>query len=266
MFNKLHLILTLGLFLFLFPSTANAQVVINEILPNHSSGEDWVELYSAVDTDISGWILDDLNITDMATIPPNTMIGPSTNSFYTVDVGTRLNQDSDTVYLYTPAKASLIDSYAYTGTPSIDVSLGRYPDGQTWGQCAPTKNMLNSNCTFPSPSPSPTSTSTPTPTPISTPAPTPIPTKTPTPKPSPTEVYENINTQEENQTAVLGLREELSEPSPSPLGQGVSEKKFPLAAILLIVGGLIIMGGAGFTLFRKMKAEGYNNSQNEEIT
>ena len=118
----------------------------------------------------------------------------------------------------------------------------------------------------------PTSTPTPTPTPTSTPTPTPTstPTKTPTPKPSPkpslTESSENVDIQEEQQSEVLGLREGLSEPSPSPLVQGVSEKKFPLAAILLIVGGLIIMGGAGFTLFRKMKGEDYNSNQNEENT
>jgi len=115
-----------------------------------------------------------------------------------------------------------------------------------------------------SPTPVPTSTPIVTPTPTITPLPTPTPKISP--KPSPTKISENTDTQEENQNAVLGLREGLSEPSPSPLVQGVSEKKFPVAAILLIVGGLIIMGGAGFTLFRKMKAEGYNNSENEEIT
>ena len=56
---KCKLIIFIIFLFFVFPQKISAQVVINEFLPNHSSGVDWVELYSATDIDISGWILKD---------------------------------------------------------------------------------------------------------------------------------------------------------------------------------------------------------------
>jgi len=265
MSNKLPFILLVEFLFFLSPSIANAQVIINEFLPNHSSGDDWVELYSPIDLDISGWILDDEGTaTDMANIPAGTFIGPSTSSFYTIDVGTRLNQDEDTVYLYTPSRGSVVDSRAYSGTPGTDVSIGRFPDGVTWGLCTPTKNTSNSSCTFPTPSPTPTPTptSTPTLTPTSTPTktPTPTPTKTPTPKPSPKEEIV-LESQTSSNDQVLGLKEQLKTPEPEE--EETPKKKFPVFPVILIIVGAGLMGFAGYSLFKKMKTEGYNNQSEE---
>lgn len=154
----------------------------------------------------------------------------------------------------------------YPGPGYYKIKVRRYTSQSVYTFSDPYDIQITYNPTTPTPTSTPVPTSTPTSTPTPMPTPTKAPIPKPSPKPSPTEISESIDTQEEKRSDVLGLREGLSEPSPSPLVQGASEKKFPLAAILLIVGGLIIMGGAGFTLFRKIKAEGYNNSQNEETT
>jgi len=86
-------------------------------------------------------------------------------TFYTVGVGDRLNKNSDTIYLYLPAKGTPVDSYSYTTNPGTDVSFGRFPDGQTWNICTPTKNTSNAGCS----AMTPTSTPTPSPTPTASP-------------------------------------------------------------------------------------------------
>ena len=246
-----------------FPKIVNAQVVINEMLANHSTGEDWVELYSPVDVDISGWVLDDEAASDMATIPPGTSIGPSSNGFYTVDVGTRLNQSEDTISLYTPGKSTLVDSYNYQSNPGTDISFGRYPDGQSWGICTSTKNSSNSNCSFPTPTPTSTPQSTNTPLPTKTPTPTPAPTKTPMPTPKitpkatikPTATSSSSSTPEST-GSVLGETQEIGlnqSPFPSPTPEPSEKKKFPVAGMFLIGGVLICIVVAGFVFYRNLK-------------
>jgi hypothetical protein len=130
-----------------FPSFISADVVINEILPNPSTGSDWVELYSDADSDISGWILDDEGTTtDIYTVPSGESVGPSSNNFYIIDSGTRLNKSGDTIYLYNSSRSE-IDSYQYSGYLGDDISFGRYPDGMVdQMKCTPTKGSANSGC------------------------------------------------------------------------------------------------------------------------
>lgn len=269
------------IFLFFSKTQAIAQVVINEFLPNPSSGNDWVEFYSVTDTDISGWVLDDEGTsTDMATIPQGTSIGPSTSQFYTVEVSNRLNQSSDTVYIYNANKVSLIDSYAYSSNPGTDISFGRYVDGQSWGTCTPTKNISNSNCTLPTPSPTPAPTPTPTTSPTSTPSPTktptPAPTKTPTPTPklSPTPTKSPKpplaqTSQTESSEVVLGIQNSPT-PSPTPEEKSVVGSWLSINRILPIVfifGGVLLVGGAVFSFVRQKRIS-YNTksgSYNEEL-
>lgn len=156
---------TILLFL-LSTNSITAQIVINEILPNPSTGSDWVELYSGADVDISGWILDDEGTsTDVYTIPSGKSIGPSSNKFYVIDSGTRLNKSGDTIYLY-DSNRSEIDSYTYSGYLGDDISFGRYPDGSVDKmKCTPTRESANSGCSEiavePTDSPDPTDTPTP---------------------------------------------------------------------------------------------------------
>lgn len=279
MFLKLFIIWIVFIFLF-FPQKVFAQVVINEFIPNPSSGNDWVELYSSTDIDISGWVLDDEGTaTDMKTIPPGISIGPSTNQFFSIEVSNRINQSSDTIYLYSVKKASLIDSYSYSNNPGADISFGRFPDAGSWGTCSPTKNAANASCTVSTPTPTssptsmptPTSSPTPTPTPIpsSTPTPTPSSTKTPTPKsptPKPTVSSTPTPTPKATTVSVSMVREisssksfkdilgtESAGPSLKPVKKSEEVKTLGanennLSKILIGLGVIILISGAGIYL------------------
>lgn len=243
------------LLLLLSTSSVNAQVVINEFLPNPTSGNDWVELYSPSDVDISGWVLDDEGTaSDMATIPQGITIGPSTSSFYVIEVSNRLNQSEDSVYLLQTSGGTQVDFKNYNYNPGTDVSFGRYPDGGVWGTCVQTKSLTNSSCTFPTPtstvSPTPVITQAPTAIPTATPTktPTPVPTKTPTPKPTKTassepEVLGEATTPEPDR----------STPTSSPLVADSTKKKFPLVPVILISSGLLMVGFAVLQLVRASK-------------
>ena len=135
--------------------SANSQVVINELLPTPSSGNDWIELFNSSEEDIniSGWILDDEGTsTNMLQVPQDTILPKkSYKLFY---VSNRLNKSGDTVYLKNGEIE--VDRFEYS-TTETDVSYGRYPDGGSdWGECTPTAESTNSNCEFP-PEPSPQS-------------------------------------------------------------------------------------------------------------
>ena len=146
------------LFFLTFPSIVNAQVVLNEIMTKPTSGNDWIELYSDTDVDISGWTIID-STSQVAEIPPGTTIGPSTSKYYIVEAGTRLNNSGDSVYLIN-GSSETSDEYSYSSNPGEDVSFGRYPDGQDWKTCAPTKESSNTGCQYIFPSATPTNTPT----------------------------------------------------------------------------------------------------------
>lgn len=267
MLSKKILITLLGFLFFVFPPKISAQVVINEFSSN--SNPEWVELYNtgSSSVDIVGWkLLDEANPAELLTAT----ISAQGYFVFERPQGWLNNSGGDTITL----KDSLDvvqDSVIYgklgsiVGTPDSDKSAGRSPNGSTtWvNNLVPTKNAAN-----PSPTPLPTETSTPasTSTLTSTPTPTSTPTKTPTPKPSPkpspTEISESTQPQEDNEVGVLGLREQLKTQEPEEEGE-TTKKKFPILPIILIILGVGFMGFAGYTLFKKMKSEGYNNQSEE---
>jgi len=119
----------------------------------------------------------------------------------------------------------------------------------------------------------PTSTPTPTPTPTLGPTSTPIPTptKTPTPTPKPTvkavvtkkpKVISTKTTSDEEESEILGLREGLEPPSPTPIPESEEKGKIPITAILFVLGGLGFMGVAGYPFLKSMKKR--YNIENEE--
>jgi len=119
----------------------------------------------------------------------------------------------------------------------------------------------------------PTSTPTPTPTPTLGPTSTPIPTptKTPTPTPKPTvkavvtkkpKVISTKTTSDEEESEILGLREGLEPPSPTPIPESEEKRKIPITAILFVLGGLGFMGVAGYPFLKSMKKR--YNIENEE--
>ena len=264
--------------LLFFPKVAFAQVVINELLPNPIDGPDWVELYNTTDEDVSlnGWILDDEGTTtNMVEIKEASI---SAKGFLVFAVGSRLNKNSDTIYLKNN-EGLTIDKYSYTEDPGSGVSFGRMPDGGDWGICfSPTKMGAN-NCFFPSPTPipSPTPTFIPTNTPTSkpqtpTPTPTPtaklsIPTSTSTPTPKSTPTLKNASAEATESGEILGEEEEATVGGFYPLeateeagkvkeatSTGKKNSKNKILGGIFIGTGLLAVFGAAFSLwYTKLK-------------
>ena len=269
---------------FLFPKSAHAQVVINEMSTATSS--DWIELYAYEDTDISGWILDDLNTsTNLETFPQGTVIGPSTNAFLVINVKDRLNNSGDIVTIFGNANQN-VDEIAYGDKGGVCIplssgSIGRIDNGNVVERFSiPTRGRSNvgatlDSCPTPTPSPSPTPTNVPTATNTPTPTPTPKPTLTPTPKPTVTPIKlptptsiglaeksdSQGNDPSQTNSLVLGLRNELAKNEESK-PSGKADKKFPLAALLLTLLGLGFLGLSTLT-FLKARKTGYNKTDEE---
>ncbi len=274
----LYLGLLIIVSLFIFVPNVSAQVVINEFSSWDASG-DWIELYSEEDVDISGWILRDTTST-MKTINSGSFIGSSTSKFFIVEVGNRLNQDGDVIKLYQGDGTSLENEVRYGdkgGVCASENSLqtsGRLPDGgaNIIRFASDTKGETNSDSTE-NPCPTPTPTSTPTSTPGPTSTPTPTPTKIPTAIPKPTvkavvtkkpKVISSKTTSDEDESEILGLREELESPSPTPIPESEEKGKIPITAVLFVLGGLGFIGVAGYPFLKSMKKR--YNIKNEEET
>lgn len=170
-------------------------MVINEFESWKSSG-DWIELYSFEDIDISGWIIRDNADSAVKRIPDGTSIGPSTNQFFVVEVGNRLNRDNDIIKLLKQDDFTIIDQIKYgivgeVCMPLENETVGRYPDSNSTVERfkIATRGFTNNDSEFdscPTPSPIPTVTATMTPTLTLTPTPKPTVTIKPTSTPKPT--------------------------------------------------------------------------------
>lgn len=247
-------------FLFLFPAVANAQVVINEFVANGDPKE-WVEFKNS-----SGsaeylknyWLDDDTDFNDDSGSSTKKLlstlnISSATYPYYEIS-GSFLNNDGDDVAIF-DSSGNLVDYYHYDSSQGSNVAMGRSPDG-TGGfyfLLTPTKGTSNSNPqTTPIPSPTPTPTSTSTPTPTSTPTSTPISTPKSTVKATPKPSSSSSSSEEGGggEEVVLGLREELSTPEPTPEEEEKMKKKFPIIAVVFIIGGVGMMGGAGYLFFK----------------
>jgi len=253
-----------AIFLFL-PEKIWAQVVINEFLPNPSSGSDWVEIYNTGSeaVNLEGWILDDEGTsTNMLEIHNATV---SAHGFLSFDVSSRLNKTEDTIYLKNQSSQE-IDSYHYGSDPGTDISLGRMPDGGSWGTCQTPTKVSSNSCVVPTPTPVPTDTpeseptDTPTPTPTPKP-PTPIPTKKPTPKPTATPTPTPTGEILEEEATPSG-----QEPTPTPevLGETTSNLSDILPKALIGIGALFLLIAGGFLLLPKIKR--YNEKDGESQT
>ena len=130
----------------------NIPVVINEILAaNGTAGhdgqyeyEDWIELYNAGDSpvNVAGYYLtDDLAVATKWQIPTNvptaTTIAPGGYLLIWADgdttdpglhAGFRLSDDGEQVGLFAADGTTLVDGFSF-GRQTLDISYGRYPDG-----------------------------------------------------------------------------------------------------------------------------------------
>lgn len=250
------------------PVFATGSVIINEFLPNPTSGNDWVELYNPTSNSISigNWYLKDEATTHIADFSISTSV--AAGSYLAIDVGSRLNKDNDTVTLYNNLNET-IDSRIYSQNPGDNISIGRYPDGDAWVNLQnPTKGNSN-NSGNPVPTPTPTvapvltSTSSPTQTPTSTPTPKPTaaPSFTPTIKPtiilvdSVSENYASVNEDlPEIDLSINNAIEFTPTIEPEVLGTDSARKSKPTLPIILIIAGtLLTLTGGIFLAYQEIK-------------
>lgn len=162
-------------------------IVINEFLPNPSSGKAWIELYNPLDisVNINNWVLKN----DNPSLIGRFNITLDAKSFTATDTANiNLHNDHDTITLF-DQNNNQIDSYKYDIGPGEDKSYGREEDGADNFIIfsSPTKGYSNNQTT-----PTPTETPTMTPSPTELPTSTPNPTVTPTPLVIPTPTSINI--------------------------------------------------------------------------
>ena len=271
-------ILTVAFFLWLTvnPVFAAGSVVINEFLPNPTSGNDWVELYNPTSNSISigNWYLKDEATTHIADFSLSTSI--ATGNYLAVDVGSRLNKDNDTVTLYNNANET-IDSRTYSQNPGDNISISRYPDGDVWtnlqnltkggsnnnGNPVPTPTLTPTPTPVPTNTPAPTSTSAPTQTPTSVPTtkPTTVPSSTPAAKPTillADSTTENSIAGNEDlpeiDLSINNAMEFTSTIEPEVLGTNSPKTSKPtLPVILIITGTLLTLAGGVLLAYQEIK-------------
>lgn len=254
---------------------ANAQIVINEM--GVLSSPDWIELYAYENVDISGWYLDDVGTSSVIyTFPSETIVGPSTNSFITVDVDNRLNNPGDVIGLY-KADKTLVEEIKYGDKGGVclpansDGSIGKTTDGGNVVErfSKSTYNTSNAGGIL-SPCPSPTPPPTSTPIPSSTPNPTDVPTETPHPSPTATPKPTSIPTKRPTATPQdfssenAQIQEDLLQTnqqdstatSDAVLGASETNEQhsaIPPFAFVLFGLGLVFIGSSAFIFIRNKK-------------
>lgn len=273
---------------------ATEPVIVNEFLPNPTTGEDWVEIYNPTGETaaLANWQLRDETASSIYQFPLDAAL--LANEFLAVDVGNRLNKDRDTISLYADT-GELVDSYAYRTNPGENVTIGRFPDGSNWTSLQnPTKGMSNSaGLPLPTPTAIPTPTIAPTPTPKPpTPTPTSKPTAspmlTPTPKPPtatpaptiPTTITVSSVTgtaaRQSNDTVDRNIEEpevsleivKVASPSterkeaPVVLGTKNTASRFP--KILTILGGFLTVGFGLPLIIHEVRLRGSKKSRTRD--
>lgn len=123
----------------------SASVVINEILPHPSSGDDWLELFNTEtsEVDVSKWIIED-STSKVKTLSEGTKF-TTASAYLQIFVSNRLNNAGDTIKLKDKEGITL-DEKSYGADPGVDIALGRFPDGNSsWGTLTTsTPNSANS--------------------------------------------------------------------------------------------------------------------------
>ena len=248
--------------LFFFPSRALAQVVINEVLPVPAEGEDWLELYNTTDEEI---VLRDLTLSDstsnLVAINEATV---SARGFLVFEVGNRLNNGGDTVYLKN-SQGATVDEFGYDENPGTGIALGRVPDGGQWGVCSqPTKGSSN-QCVLPTSIPTATPEPTATPTsPPPTAAPTPKPptatSKPPTPTVKPTATSSSFPT-DSAEGAILGESQSLGlTGTPAEESAKKESKPSKFLPVIFIFSGLAFIGGSFYLYWRARQVSDFPES------
>jgi hypothetical protein len=257
--KKINLILILILF-FIFPKKVNAQILINEFLPD--SATEWIEFYNASPSAdyIKSYYIDDdpdfLSDSGSSAKKNLTNLNTSNPNFPYFETSSFFNNSGDYVVLFDSLGVT-IDQYQYVSNPGQDKTIGRYPDGSGQFYFLSYSTKSDSNPAPPTPTPTQAPTNTPTPTVNPTKTSTPIPTPTSTPKLIPTKTPTSTPT--ESPSSVLNETEFTTMPTvlqtPSGVVMGVTtKKKSPILAIILVVLGVGFLGYVGYMIYNQRHA------------
>lgn len=258
MYSKIKL-LFLILFLFLtFPQKTNAQVVINEFLPD--SPTEWVEFYNASDSAdyIKGYYIDDdtdfLSDSGSSAKKLLTNLVTSNPNFPYFETTSFLNNSGDYVVLF-DSIGTLIDQYQYVSNPGLNLTIGRYPNGSGLYYFLPYSTKADSNPSPPTSTPTaePTAqpTNAPTTAPTAVPTVKPTPTKSPSPKPtaSPTPSDEPEETDEPAEILGMSTDNDKTITPESRVAGDLTEKKSPILAIIFVILGTGCLGYVGYLIY-----------------
>lgn len=163
-------------------SKAYAAVVINEMLPKPSDGENqWIELYNTGDSSISmnQWTIQNTKgETKTFTLNASALI--DAHKYYLItksQSGIKMDAEGDTLKLVDDHNTT-IDTQSYPGILGFNTSQGRSPDGgPSMTTCTTQTPNAANDCPAPTPTPTPppaTLTSTPVPTPTYAPIAPPV--------------------------------------------------------------------------------------------
>jgi hypothetical protein len=273
------------LIFFRFFTVASAQVVINEF--SSFTSADWVEVYNfgTETVNLSGYLIRDSTETNKIDLDGNIESG----GFLSFGFSNRLNKDGDTVKLLkiNGVNEDLIDSIPYGGDGQVcspineTESIGRVPDGgNTIDRFkVSTRDSSNNSAELnscPTPTPLPTNSPTPTPKPTSTTKPVstqkPTATNSPTPTPKPMSILTPTTkplitreiTQPESSIAdtsnptngiVAGVQVESDTNNSNENGASTASqsKKFPIAAAVLMIAGVSLLGISLLPVIRNYK-------------
>jgi len=165
----------------ILPHTAYAQVIINEVFPAPSSGDEWVEVKNIATSSVNltGWIIED-NTGVVSTIPSFSNASFNGDGLAVLEIKNRLNNAGDHVTLRRP-DGTIADYFEYTAS-TTDQSWSRVnTTGAEFLMTAPSRGSSNF---IPSPAPSPLTSATPSATPSLFPTPFTPPSPLPSPLPS----------------------------------------------------------------------------------
>jgi hypothetical protein len=129
------------------PPAGIEDILINEFVPNAS--QEWVELYNptGVTIDISGAYIDDIaGGSSPQQIPASTTIAAGGYYCHNMTSAILNNTGGDTARLLKSDGSTVVDSRAYTGSPTANYSYYRSPDGGSWAgsmSSSPTKCSAN---------------------------------------------------------------------------------------------------------------------------
>lgn len=253
---------------FLSPRVADAALLINEF--SSSTTSDWVELINmgTEELDLSEYLIMDEDNNKVSNMSGVLEAG----EIISFGFSNRLNNAGDIVRLYYVGSDTkeLVDEIPYgrpgqVCLPSVEGSIGRYPDGSSTIERfeVHTRDLSNDDAKLaPCPTPTPIPTNTQSPTSIPTPVPTTIPTATPvptnTPLPTESQVQEDGNvfgqaSENRDNVDILGIREEIQKDVSvdDEIDEEGGTANFIYAG-LMIFGGLSFMGAGVYPAARKL--------------